>query len=170
MQATGHTPEPVHQAAVGGTKQRRDRAGAAAGRTPVLPIAVVAPALLTAAVALPCERAEVAAPCAAAVVVVAAVVVAAVGRRSDIKLKYDITLLGYLDDGLGFYRFSYNGGNKAYVGVMAQDVQSVMPEAVVRGRDGYLRVDYEKLGLRFESYQQWIESGAQIPHSVPIGH
>ena len=92
------------------------------------------------------------------------------GRRSDIRLKHDITLLGYLDDGLGFYRFSYNGGDKAYVGVMAQDVQSVMPEAVVRGRDGYLRVDYEKLGLRFESYQQWIESGAQIPHSVPIGH
>ncbi len=92
------------------------------------------------------------------------------GRRSDIRLKHDITLLGYLDDGLGFYRFSYNGGNEVYVGVMAQDVQSVMPEAVVRGRDGYLRVDYEKLGLRFESYQQWIELGAQIPHSVPIGH
>ena len=92
------------------------------------------------------------------------------GRRSDIKLKHDITLLGYLDDGLGFYRFSYNGGNKAYVGVMAQDVQSVMPEAVVRGRDDYLRCRYEKLGLRFESYQQWIESGARIPHSVPIGH
>ncbi len=49
------------------------------------------------------------------------------GRRSDIRLKHDISLLGYLDDGLGFYRFSYNGGNKAYVGVMAQDVQSVMP-------------------------------------------
>ena len=92
------------------------------------------------------------------------------GRRSDIRLKHDITLLGYLDDGLGFYRFSYNGSNKAYVGVMAQDVQQMAPQAVVLGRDGYLRVYYEKLGLRFESYQQWIDSGAQIPHGVPVGH
>jgi len=92
------------------------------------------------------------------------------GRRSDIRLKHDIALLGYLDDGLGFYRFSYNGSNKAYVGVMAQDVQQMAPQAVVLGRDGYLRVYYEKLGLRFESYQQWIDSGAQIPHGVPVGH
>ena len=84
------------------------------------------------------------------------------GRRSDIRLKHDITLLGYLDDGLGFYRFSYNGSNKAYVGVMAQDVQQMVPQAVVLGRDGYLRVYYEKLGLRFESYQRWIDSGAQF--------
>jgi hypothetical protein len=90
------------------------------------------------------------------------------GRRSDIRLKHDITLLGYLDDGLGFYRFSYNRSNKAYVGVMAQDVQRIVPEAVTLGQDGYLRVYYEKLGLRFESYQQWIDSGAQIPHSVPV--
>jgi len=92
------------------------------------------------------------------------------GRRSDIRLKHDITLLGYLDDGLGFYRFSYNGSNKAYVGVMAQDVQRIAPEAVTLGPDGYLRVYYEKLGLRFESYRRWIDSGAQIPHGVPAGH
>jgi len=92
------------------------------------------------------------------------------GRRSDIRLKHDIALLGYLDDGLGFYRFSYNGSNKAYVGVMAQDVQQIAPQAVVLGQDGYLRVYYEKLGLRFESYQRWIDSGAQIPHSVSVGH
>ena len=92
------------------------------------------------------------------------------GRRSDIRLKHDITLLGYLDDGLGFYRFSYNGSNKAYVGVMAQDVQQVMPEAVVRGRDGFLRVYYEKLGLKFESYRHWVEAGEQIPHGKPIEH
>jgi hypothetical protein len=34
-------------------------------------------------------------------------------------LKHDISLLGHLDNGLGFYRFSYNGSDKAYVGVMA---------------------------------------------------
>src|ERR1700716_3158048 len=32
-----------------------------------------------------------------------------VGRRSDMMLKHDILLLGRLDNGLGFYRFRYNG-------------------------------------------------------------
>ena len=76
------------------------------------------------------------------------------GRRSDIALKHDITLLGRLDNGLGFYRFSYNGSDKAYVGVIAQEVQAVMPEAVERGRDGYLRVFYRKLGVPFETYDE----------------
>jgi Protein of unknown function (DUF3300)/Chaperone of endosialidase len=87
------------------------------------------------------------------------------GRRSDIRLKHDIALLGRLDSGLGFYRFSYNGSNKAYVGVMAQEVQKVMPAAVVRGRDGYLRVDYDRLGLTFESYDRWVAWGARVPSS-----
>jgi hypothetical protein len=43
-----------------------------------------------------------------------------------------------------------------YVGVMAQEVQSVMPEAVVRGRDGYLRVHYERLGLKFQMWDEWV--------------
>ena len=92
------------------------------------------------------------------------------GRRSDIMLKHDIALLGHLDNGLGFYRFSYNGSDKAYVGVIAQEVQQVVPEAVVHGRDGYLRVDYDKLGLKFESYQQWLGSGGQVPHAVRMQH
>jgi hypothetical protein len=40
------------------------------------------------------------------------------GRRSDIRLKHDVVLLGRLDSGIGFYRFVYNGGTKVYVGVM----------------------------------------------------
>ena len=80
------------------------------------------------------------------------------GRRSDIRLKHDIALLGRLDNGLGFYRFAYNDEEKRYVGVMAQEVRLVKPEAVVRGRDGYLRVLYHKLGLQFQTYEQWISS------------
>ena len=86
------------------------------------------------------------------------------GRRSDIALKHDIVLLGHLDNGLGVYRFSYNGSNKAYVGVIAQEVQQIMPQAVMRGRDGYLRVFYDHLGLKFETYEHWLRSGAYIPH------
>jgi hypothetical protein len=92
------------------------------------------------------------------------------GRRSDVALKHNITLLGRLDNGLGFYRFSYNGSNKAYVGVIAQEVQAIMPYAVVRGPDGYLRVFYDKLGVPFQTYDRWIESGARVPHGFRIDH
>ena len=69
------------------------------------------------------------------------------GRRSDITLKHDIALLGHLDNGLGFYRFSYNGSDAAYVGVMAQEVQVVMPDAV-SARPGRLSCGciYDRLG------------------------
>jgi hypothetical protein len=82
---------------------------------------------------------------------------------SDIRLKHDIALLGHLDNGLGFYRFSYNGSDKAYVGVMAQEVEAIMPDAVVRGEDGYLRVSYGRLGLRMQSWEEWVATGAKIP-------
>jgi hypothetical protein len=92
------------------------------------------------------------------------------GRRSDIRLKHDIVMLGRLDNGLGFYRFSYNGSNKAYVGVMAQEVQAVMPEAVIRGSDGYLRVYYDRLGLRMQKWDDWVASGQKIPTTAPSQH
>jgi hypothetical protein len=88
------------------------------------------------------------------------------GRRSDIALKHDIVLLGRLANGLGYYRFSYLGSAKPYVGVIAQEVESVMPEAVTRGADGYLRVHYEKLGLKFRTYGDWLAGGARIPAEV----
>jgi Protein of unknown function (DUF3300) len=85
------------------------------------------------------------------------------GRRSDVRLKDDIVLLGRLDNGLGFYRFAYKGSNTAYVGVMAQEVQTLRPAAVSRSRDGYLRVSYDQLGLTFRTYDQWIAAGGRIP-------
>ena len=59
------------------------------------------------------------------------------GRRSDFRLKHEIILLGHLNNGLGFYRFVYNGGEKAYVGVIAQEVQRVIPQDG-RARSGRL--------------------------------
>src|SRR6266513_2346043 len=95
-----------------------------------------------------------------------------VRRRYDMTLKHDISLLGHLDNGLGFYRFRYNDSDsdKVYVGVMEQEVQTVMPAAVVRGSDGYLRVFYDKLGLKFQTYEQWVASGAHVPAGAPVGH
>jgi hypothetical protein len=90
---------------------------------------------------------------------------------SDIRAKHDIVLLGHLKNGLGFYRFSYNGTDKAFVGVMAQEVKTVMPEAVVRGSDGYLRVNYDKLGIRMRTWQEWLISGKKIPGGgTPVHH
>jgi hypothetical protein len=79
-------------------------------------------------------------------------------------------LLGRLDDGLGYYRFVYNGGHTAYVGVVAQEVLAVAPEAVTRGTDGYLRVSYDLLELPFETYEGWIASGAHLPSVKPTSH
>jgi hypothetical protein len=84
---------------------------------------------------------------------------AAPAASSDVRVKHDITLLGRIDNGLGLYRFSYIGSKKAYVGVMAQEVESVMPEAVERGSDGYLRVYYDKLGIRMQTWEEWLASG-----------
>jgi hypothetical protein len=92
------------------------------------------------------------------------------GHRSDIRLKHDIALLGRLDNGLGFYRFVYNYGRKAYVGVMAQEVQAIMPDAVWRASDGYLRVSYDKVGVTFQSYDRWTAAGAKIPVGAPVAH
>ena len=92
------------------------------------------------------------------------------GRRSDVRLKHDIVLLGRLDDGLGYYRFVYNGGHTPYVGVMAQEVETVAPEAVTHGADGYMRVSYDLLGLPFETYAQWFVSGAPLPSVKPMAH
>jgi hypothetical protein len=85
------------------------------------------------------------------------------GRRSDIALKRDVALLGHLENGLGFYRFRYLDNDRLYVGVVAQEVQTVRPDAVSRGPDGYLRVRYDRIGVKFQTYDQWISSGARVP-------
>jgi hypothetical protein len=50
---------------------------------------------------------------------------------------------------------------------MAQEVQPIMPEAVERGRDGYLKVNYDKLGLTFQTYERWTASGVRLPTVTP---
>ena len=38
---------------------------------------------------------------------------------------------------------------------MAQEVAETRPEAVRRGADGFLRVDYSQLGTRLMTWQEW---------------
>jgi hypothetical protein len=80
-------------------------------------------------------------------------------------LKGAIVPIARLDNGIGLYRFRYRGGNgTVYVGVMAQEVQAIMPEAVARGRDGYLRVDYDRVGAPFMTWKRWLGRDGMRAH------
>jgi hypothetical protein len=64
---------------------------------------------------------------------------------SDERLKTVIYEIGLLDSGVYLYVFRWKSGPKAGqldVGVLAQEVQKVMPDAV-REVDGYLQVNYQ---------------------------
>ena len=68
----------------------------------------------------------------------------AVYRLSDARLKRDIAKVGHVAPGIELYRYRYKWSDQVYVGVMAQEVAQVEPDAVMRGPDGYLRVNYAR--------------------------
>ncbi len=74
---------------------------------------------------------------------------------SDIRLKRDIVELGRLPNGLHLYRYRYLGDDVEYVGVMAQEVEKIDRAAVGRDANGYLSVDYGRLGLRLMTWEEW---------------
>lgn len=65
---------------------------------------------------------------------------------SDERLKTDIEFEGELANGLGVYSYRYIWGGPRQRGVMAQEVQTIQPEAVVEDENGYLKVDYGQIG------------------------
>lgn len=66
---------------------------------------------------------------------------AGLGLFSDERLKNDIVRVGRLDNGLNVYRYRFGDG-PVQIGVMAQEVESVKPEAVHVDPSGFLKVDY----------------------------
>lgn len=64
---------------------------------------------------------------------------------SDRRLKVNVDIVGKLPSGLHVYEFNYVWGGKRERGVMAQEVQHVLPEAVIVRDDGYMMVDYGKV-------------------------
>ena len=71
--------------------------------------------------------------------------------KSDADLKENITKIGELEPGIGWYTWDWNDkGKKLYSeaepseGVLAQEVLEVKPDAVVV-KDGYYAVDYSKV-------------------------
>lgn len=67
---------------------------------------------------------------------------------SDIRIKENIKQVGMLPIGLPVYEFEYKKpykdtwGHGKIIGVMAQEVQKLLPNAVTQHKDGYLMVDY----------------------------
>ena len=67
---------------------------------------------------------------------------------SDIRTKENITQVYWLPNGLPVYTYEYKpeykdeAGHGVHIGVMAQDVEQVMPEAVITRADGIKMVDY----------------------------
>ncbi len=130
---------------------------------------VVAAAATRAAAAVAAATKAVAAEVAAVATKVAAVAVPVPASKtgkhpSDIRLKQDIVPLARLESGIELYRFRYKGSDPTpYVGVMAQEVQTVMPSAVSLGRNGYLQVDYDRLGLKFMTWDAFVQRhGAEL--------
>jgi hypothetical protein len=67
---------------------------------------------------------------------------------SDRDLKENISLVGK-KNGFNIYEFNYIGDNERFRGVIAQEVQSVKPSAVILD-DGFLAVNYDAIGIEFE--------------------
>jgi hypothetical protein len=84
-------------------------------------------------------------------VILGAIVAGGSVTLSDRRLKRDVTLVARRADGINLYRYRYLLGEQRFVGVMAQEVKAIRPDAVVSNPDGFLAVDYARLGLRLEA-------------------
>ena len=82
-----------------------------------------------------------------------------ISTPSDRRLKTDIAQIAMLRPGIPLYRFRYIGRDDVHVGVMAQDVLPVVPEAVTTDASGFMRVDYQRLGTRMMTLAEWQAGG-----------
>lgn len=64
---------------------------------------------------------------------------------SDRRLKRDVVDLGEIMPGIHLYEYAYVWGPERHRGVMADEVERVMPEAVLYDADGFQMVDYGRL-------------------------
>lgn len=75
------------------------------------------------------------------------------GQGSDRSYKENIVQIGQHHAGFGLYLFDYKSclqddlGHGRKFGVMADEVEQVMPDAVFVDSDGYRKVNYSLLGI-----------------------
>ena len=70
----------------------------------------------------------------------------AAASRSDARCKANIKKLGKIK-GHNLYEFEYIGDDSKHIGVMAQEVKAINPDAVIVMPDGFYAVDYSKIGI-----------------------
>ena len=62
---------------------------------------------------------------------------------SDVRLKENLREVGKLYNGLSVYCFNFIGSKVSQLGLLAQEVAEVKPEAVFADANGYLMLDYD---------------------------
>jgi hypothetical protein len=65
-------------------------------------------------------------------------------KISDRRLKKNVARLGTRSDGLGIYEFEYIWGGGRHIGLMAQEVVNIYPDAIGESH-GYMTVNYGKV-------------------------
>ena len=76
-----------------------------------------------------------------------------IGKTSDPAAKENAVRIGTHPAGFGIYLFDYKAdlrdahGHGRQFGVMANEVEAVLPEAVIVRADGYRAVNYSMLGI-----------------------
>jgi len=61
---------------------------------------------------------------------------------SDVRFKENLKKVGKLDNGLDVYLFNYKNDKTPRIGLIAQEVRQVKPEAVTEDKSGFLYVNY----------------------------
>ncbi len=64
---------------------------------------------------------------------------------SDKRLKENIREIGNLCDLLPLYEYNYVGSTETVRGIMAQDAEKLIPDAVITGKSGYKAVNYDRV-------------------------
>jgi hypothetical protein len=104
---------------------------------------------------------------------------------SDARMKTDIRPVGLLDNGLPVYAFRFKSGGPTQIGLLAQEVAQVMPQAVEQGPRGILGVNYDmatqghqmpaqsamphQQGMPPQMPQQPPMAPQQAPQGMPMG-
>lgn len=71
----------------------------------------------------------------------------ALAKVSDRRTKTNIEKVGETSEGLGIYEYNYIGDPTRHVGVMADEVEKIKPEALGPTIMGFKTVNYNKLGV-----------------------
>jgi hypothetical protein len=87
------------------------------------------------------------------------------GMFSDARIKENLRPVGQLYNGLTVYAFNFPGEDITRIGLVAQEVEQLMPEAVSEGAEGLLMVDYD-IATEYEQEAQPEQDGAQLQEAA----